>query len=241
MLRVRAPEMVTALALRNRSRVGRNPIETDPLWLRGLNLFGALRESASLCSPEKIIHAFGDLNRDAFSILGHFVHEEIRTIGIMFFIKRMARFVRQHLCDLEWVGGHRLQRLRIEHAQPVLTKAVGLSWLQHHSDSVLRGAANLPYEKDPELSGPIDSSSILDNEIAVLAASAHIDVRTLDAIAVDVLGRRDPKVDIGLGKVNPLHMPEPIRLFGGAIDSLGPYSGGCNRALAVGFHVMERD
>ena len=33
----------------------------------------------------------------------------------------------------------------------------------------------------------VNSCSVLDNEIAVLAASAYIDVRSLDAVAVDVL------------------------------------------------------
>ena len=195
-----------------------------------------------ICGPwslqksfEKIIHSFCDLNGNTFPILGHFVQQEIRTTGIMLFIERMSRFVRQYLCDLKGVGRQNII------VQAVLAKAVGLSWLQDHSDSVLGGAADLPYEKDPELGGPVNSCSVLDNEIAVLATSADIDVRSLDAVAVDVLDRRNPKVNIGLGKVNPPDVTEPVRLVGGAIDSLGPDAGGSDPALGVRLHVMEGD
>ena len=197
---------------------------------------------ASLCliekSLEKIIHSFCDLNGNTFPILGHFVHEKIRTTGIMLFIKRMSRFVRQYLCDLQGVGGHSSGGLA---CASCLDKGSGVVLASGPQRQFLGGTAELPHEKDPELGGPVDPCSVLDNEIAVLAASAHIDVRSLDAVAVDVLDRRNPKVNIGLGKVDPPHVTEPVRLLGGAIDSLGPDAGGSDRALGVRLHVMERD
>ena len=124
-------------------------------------------------SLEKIIHSFCDLNGNTFPILGHFVHEEIRTTGIMLFIERMARFVRQYLCDLKGVG---------RQTSGLSSK---LSWQRQSgcpgfrtTATVSTVAADPPHEKDPELGGPVNSCSVLDNEIAVLAASAHIDVRS---------------------------------------------------------------